>query len=281
VLTQLEGGTAVVTGGGSGIGRGMVLAWASSGMNVVVADIEQAQAEAVASEARAMGVRAVAVACDVAKADAVESLASTVYSEFGQVNVLCNNAGVVLSKPLEECTMADWQWVFSVNLFGVVHGVQSFLPHMKAQGSPAHIVNTSSRAGLVGHSPTRTGIYVASKHAVVGYTEQLRFELEQDRVPVGVSVLCPATVRTQLLHAERNRPEGARRQDDSQSYTAKGLERLQSEGMDPGEVGEIVKAGVLADRLYIMTHRDRHEPVLRKFANLFEAYASVPRTGSN
>jgi NAD(P)-dependent dehydrogenase (short-subunit alcohol dehydrogenase family) len=258
----------------------MVLAWASSGMNVVVADIERAPAEAVAEEARALGVDAMSVACDVADPDAVESLAAAAYSQFGQVSVLCNNAGVAFSKSLDESTMADWQWVFGVNVFGVAHGVQSFLPRMKEQQSPAHIVNTASGAGLFGGSPTRAGIYVASKHAVVGYTEQLRFELEQDRVQVGVSVLCPGAVRTQIFHAERNRPEGARRQDDSKPYTAQVLERLGSGGMDPLEVGEIVKAGVLADRLYIMTHRDGHEGVLRKFANLFEAFATVPRTGS-
>jgi NAD(P)-dependent dehydrogenase (short-subunit alcohol dehydrogenase family) len=258
----------------------MVHAWASSGMNVVVADVERSPADSVADEARALGVRASSVVCDVADPDAVESLAATAFSEFGEINILCNNAGVAFSKPLEECTMADWYWVFGVNLFGVVHCVQSFLPRMKAQQAPAHIVNTASGAGLFGGSPTRAGIYVASKHAIVGYTEQLRFELEDDPALVSVSVLCPGAVRTKIFQAERNRPDGVH-QDDSQPYTAHVLERLETGGMDPMEVGEIVKSGVLADRLYIMTHRGGHDGVLRKFANLFEAYASVPGPESN
>lgn len=198
-MDVLEGRTAVVTGGGSGIGRALVLALASSGCNVVVADIESDAASSVADEAVAVGVKAIAVRTDVSDRGSVDELADRAYAEFGAVHVLCNNAGVLIMTPVLDCIVEDWQWLLGVNVMGVVHGAHAFIPRMLEQGEPAHIVNTSSVAGFGGG-----GIYGTSKAAIVALSESLHTELEPKGI--GVSVLCPANISSKILAAQRNRP---------------------------------------------------------------------------
>ncbi len=166
-MEQLSGRTAVVIGGGSGIGRGIALALADEGMNLVIADIERDTAPAVAEEVRKQNVRALSVAVDSTRPDSLERLAEQAYGEFGAVHLLSNNAGVVHRLgPLEDRSDDEWLWVMSVNLHGIVRSVQAFLPRMKAQGGEAHIVNTASMSGLM-PSPSM-GVYVTTKYAVVG-----------------------------------------------------------------------------------------------------------------
>lgn len=271
-MEDLRGGTAVITGGGSGIGRGMALTFAGEGMNVVVADIEAAPAEAVAAEAKERGVRAIGVACDVSNAASVEALAERAYGEYGRVNVLCNNAGVLVNKPLADATDADWQWIFSVNVNGVVYGVRSFLPRMRTQGSPAHIVNTASQAGLAAvlGGGGGLGVYAASKYAVVAFSETLRHELAEEGI--GVSVLCPGGVRTRIGESARNRPselggpQAAPRRDGPVPGTS-------MTGLEPMEVGQLVLNGVKANRGYIITQHENRGPILDRFANILEAFA--------
>jgi len=197
---------AVVTGAGGGIGAGMAEAFAAEGMHVVVADIEEASAQATAERVRAAGVRSVAVHTDVADPASVAALADRAFAEFGEVHLLCNNAGVLLFRPLAEMSLQDWQWLLSVNLFGVIHGIHSFLPRMLAQGGDGHIVNTASIAGLAVGRVRNVGAYHASKYAVVGLSEALRTELEP--VGIGVSMICPGGVNTPL-NADLKLPEGA------------------------------------------------------------------------
>jgi NAD(P)-dependent dehydrogenase (short-subunit alcohol dehydrogenase family) len=199
-MEKLDGKVAVVTGGGSGIGEALVHAFAREDMHVVVADIEQSAAERVADAARETGARALAVCTDVADAESVRELADAVYAEFRATHVLCNNAGVLLMGPAIGASAGDWQWVLSVNLMGVVHGVEAFLPRMRAQPGEAHIVNTSSVAALGGGGP-----YAASKAAVLAFSEALHQELADDGI--GVSVLCPAYINSKIVGAQRNRPE--------------------------------------------------------------------------
>jgi NAD(P)-dependent dehydrogenase (short-subunit alcohol dehydrogenase family) len=277
-VDTFTGGTAVVTGGGSGIGRGLALTWAAEGMNVVVADIEPAGAKEVAEEVRRFGVGALAIECDVSKQDAVNGLADAAYGEFGEVNMLCNNAGVLLHRPLIECTLDDWHWIFGVNVFGVVHGVDAFLPRMLAQRGPGHIVNMGSGTGIYGGRPTgpdpsHLGIYYASKHAIVSYTEQLAAALFGS--DIGVSVVIPNTgVKTRMADAERNRPIELGAPASKVEAKEQMAEHL-AVGMDPVRVGEITRDGVRRNQLYIVTHYLR-DPLLHRFAGILEDFAFAP-----
>ena len=196
------GSVAVVTGGASGIGAALGRAFAAAGCAVVLADVEGGALEATAA---AIDGDVRTVVTDVADAAAVEHLAAQAYEWFGAVHVVCNNAGVSTFNPVTAQTLEDWRWVLGVNLWGVVHGVHAFLPRLLAQGAPAHIVNTSSLAGLVSGLPDLAP-YNVSKVGVVALSETLRVELAMAGASVGVSVLCPGSTPTQILESERNRP---------------------------------------------------------------------------
>ena len=255
-MEQLEGRTAVVTGAGSGIGEGIASACAAAGMRVVIADIELDQAERVANELREGGAEALAVQTNVADRAAVDALADEAYDAFGAVHFLCNNAGVLTHVSIAESTPEDWQWIFSVNLFGVVYGLQAFVPRMLAQGGEAHIVNTGSMASIRVRRDIANGPYNASKHAVLGLTESLRNELEDDGI--GVSILCPGAVDTRIYAADRNLPEELR------GRVTPLPERGEYERMEPREVGEIVLDAVRANRFWIITHPEHREPVAKR-----------------
>ena len=247
-LEPLSGRVAVITGGGSGIGRGMALAFAKEGMHVVVADIEGETAQKVASEVRERGVRALALRTDVTQRASMEEVAERSYAEFGAVHVLCNNAGVIVSGTLQTRTYADWEWVLSVNLYGVINSIQAFLPRLLAQDGNAHIVNTASIVGLM--SAPSSGIYATSKHAVVGLSESLAEDLAPHGI--GVSVLCPGGVRTRIMDSGRNRP-----QELAETRPDPVIEKITGDaidaGMDPLEVGRIVVAAVRRNDRYIIT----------------------------
>jgi len=252
-LRELRDRIAVVTGGGSGIGRGMALAFADAGAHVAIADIEDAPARAVAREVESRGVRALVLHVDVSDRASVEALAEKVYGEFGAAHVLCNNAGVGAGGPLDQCSDDDWRWVLGVNLEGVVHGLQAFLPRMKRQDGEKHVVNTASMAGLIAFPGL--GPYTASKYAVVGISETLR--AEGASYGLGVSVLCPGLVRTNIVNSQRNRPAAlGRAPARPQALGERAAARMQAEGMDPLEVGRRVRAAVLENRLYVLTHPD-------------------------
>ena len=265
-MRELGGKVAVVTGGGSGIGRGLVLAFAQAGMHVAIADVEHASAEKVADEARALGVKALAVATDVARRDSVEALAERVFGELGAAHVLCNNAGVAVFGPLAEMRDADWRWLLSVNLEGVVNGLQAFLPRMKAQPGEKHVVNTASVAGIAAMSGI--GIYTATKYAVVGISETLR--VEGAAWGLGVSVLCPGAVNTRIMSSERNRP-AALGESKPAAFALGGGANGIANGLDPLAVGRRVRSAVQNDELYVFTH-----PGTRA---LFERRAAAMRAG--
>lgn len=264
-MKDLRGKVAVVTGSGSGIGRGMIHAFADAGVNVVVADIEEGPAESVAREAATLGVRSLAVPTDVADRGSVEALAEKAYAEFGAVQILCNNAGVGAFGPLDQASDSDWRWVLSVNLEGVVHGLQAFLPRMKADEGEKHIVNTASMAGLVAFPGL--GVYTASKYAVVGISETLRQDVAS--YGIGVSVLCPGLVATNIYNSQRNRPAALGGPGPLPPMAG---ERLRQEGMDPLEVGRLVRRAVEENELYILTHPQGKPAVEARFRGIADAF---------
>jgi NAD(P)-dependent dehydrogenase (short-subunit alcohol dehydrogenase family) len=273
-MKDLQGRVAVVTGGGSGMGRGMCLAFAAEGMDVVVADIEVAAADRVAAEVRSVGRRALPLRVDVSDRDAVEALAARATAEFGRVDVLCNNAGVYVAGLLQDMAYADWDWVMGVNVDGVVNGVQAFLPGMLARGE-GHIVNTASMAGLI-PSARGLGLYTATKYAVVGLSECLLVDLKG--TGVGVSVLCPGSVNTAIATAERNRPSALARETPlNPAYADEIVPRLQA-GKDPDDVGRLVARAVREDWFYILTDTGMWGLVERRFGRIraaFEVQAAV------
>ena len=241
MITDLRGKTAVVTGGGSGIGRGLVRAFVEVGMNVVVADIEEDAAQTVAKEAESEGVQALAVRTDVADYSAVQDLADRSFERFGAVHVVCNNAGVFIMGPILDMIVEDWSWIFSVNVMGVIHGIHAFLPRMREQGE-GHFVNTSSVAGLGGGNGG--GVYGASKATVLNISESLNGELEP--LGLGCSVLMPANISSRILGAQRNRPAQFGRE------APEPLGRDVTDfGIDPIHVGRKARDAVQAGTLYV------------------------------
>ena len=237
-MDELGGRVAVVTGGGSGIGREIALELARAGMHVVVADIEERAGAAVADEVRALGVRALAVRTDVADAASVAALADAAHVEFGTVHVLCNNAGVLIFGAVQDLKVDDWRWVLGVNVFGVLNGVYTFLPHMLASGEPCHIVNTASIASLAGN-----GVYGVSKAAILNISETMHGDLAGTNV--GVTALMPGMLNTKIVAAQRNRaPEYGEKADEPF-----GSEPV-SFGVHPKYCGTRVREAILAGELY-------------------------------
>jgi NAD(P)-dependent dehydrogenase (short-subunit alcohol dehydrogenase family) len=199
------GRVAVVTGAASGIGRALAEALAAAGSSVVLADLDGQAAEAVAERLRRADAGAIASTVDVSDPDSVKRLAKATLDQFGRVDVLCNNAGVSTFNLIQDQTLDDWHWVFSVNMWGVVHGLASFLPILRRQSTPSHIVNTASMGGLMS-GVSFIGPYAASKTAVVSISETLRQEFAAYGLPIGVSVLCPSATETRVMESERGRP---------------------------------------------------------------------------
>jgi NAD(P)-dependent dehydrogenase (short-subunit alcohol dehydrogenase family) len=261
---EFKGTAAVVTGGGSGIGSGIALALAAAGANVVVADVEQDAAEAMAERVRALGVDSIAVRTDVTSLEQVQELATTARRRFGDVHLLFNNAGVSVLRRGVDATHADWTWLINVNLWGVVHGMEAFLPSMLASGAPCHIVNTASMNGLF--PSARSPMYSATKYAVVGLTETFRNELSA--TDVAVSVLCPAAVTSRIDDAERNRPADLRADIPAPPFTASMRYEI-SAPRDPESAGALVLDGIRNKQLFIFTDdsvrpyiEERHQRIL-------------------
>jgi NAD(P)-dependent dehydrogenase (short-subunit alcohol dehydrogenase family) len=269
-MRELKGRVAVVTGGGSGIGRGLCRAFAAEGMAVAVADVDRASAEETAAALRQGGARAIAVHTDVSDRKSVQDLAERVARDLGGVHLVCNNAGVCVGgRPLEH-TEADWRWLLGVNLMGVVHGCHVFAPRLVAQGE-GHLVNTASVGGLL--AGPDLDVYCATKFAVVGFSEALRAELAPRGV--GVSILCPGPVATRLAESERLRPRGLGASGGSSGV----LTPLIEGGMDPIEVAKLVLAGVRSDAEYIFTHPEFRELLAQRFGRVLAAFDALPAAG--
>ena len=268
-MASFAGKVAVVTGGGSGIGRALALDLARAGARVVAADVEESAAAETVRLMGAAGTDALAIRTNVAERREVESLADRVFAHYGAVHVLCNNAGVVVHGGLEAATWEDWEWVLGVNLWGVVHGLLAFVPRMIASGLGGHVVNTASMAGLI--ASQGLGVYNTSKYAVVGLSETLAKDLRPHGI--GVTVVCPMGVATRIREAERNRPVELRRAPNAPGA---GEVTLIGRTLEPEDVAARTLAAVRAGELYVITHDEAIEPLRRRFQRLEEAARRWP-----
>ncbi len=263
-LKDLKDRTAVVTGAASGIGRALSLRFAREGANVVVADLDEAgMAETVAGVGKS-GRRGLAVRTDVSRLGDVQALADRAFAEFGAVHVVCNNAGVALWGGLESVTHKGWEWAMGVNLWGVIHGVEAFVPRMVVQKQPGHLVNTASMAGLI--ASQGLGVYNTTKYAVVGLSETLQKDLRG--YDIGVSVLCPMGVNTNIRQSDRNRPAALRNEEKAREGRAV---ELIGRYLAPEHVAERVLRAIYANRLYVITHEEGLVPLKRRFERMAQA----------
>lgn len=275
-MRDLAGKTAFVTGGASGIGLALCRAFAEAGMKVMLADIEADALDRALDELEGVGPAVRGVVCDVADPGSVERAAQATLQAFGQVHVVCNNAGVAGAGGIDHISIDTWRWVLDVNLMGVLYGIRAFLPHLRAHGEGGHIVNTASLAGMtagLGFSP-----YVASKFAVVGMSEGLALQLKPHGI--GVTVLCPGFVRTRIGESGRNRPAryGQSPVLDPQSAGAAlvaEIAKLIETGLDPSEVATQVLSAIRDNELYVFTHPEMRPDVDRRFAAIQAAMAKA------
>lgn len=259
-MNPIHDRVAVVTGAASGIGRALVEAFAREKARVVAADVEAAALDEVVAGVRSRGGEALAVRTDVSDLAQVRALADRAFDHFGGVHILCNNAGVAVHGGLESATHQDWEWVLGVNLWGVIHGLEAFLPRMIAQRQGGHVVNTASMAGLI--ASAGLGVYNASKYAVVGLSETLVKDLKP--YDIGVSVLCPMGVATRIRASDRNRPAHL---VNAAGVAANPVELI-GRTLDADAVAAMTLDAIRANRLYIITHEEGLEPLRRRFQRL-------------
>lgn len=264
-MQNFEGRTAVITGAASGIGLALAERAAAARMNVVLADIEESALEQAVSVIEQRQVRAIGVPTNAMIEESVRHLAERAIDEFGQVHLLCNNAGVASTvnagKPVWEIPDRDWEWVMGVNFYGVLYGIRALVPHMLDHGEPSHIVNTASLAALLPGG----GSYGVSKHGVLALTEGLQRDFADRGANINASVLCPGFVNTNIHAAERNRPAdmtaGEATPEQAAMVTAL-MQDMLSKGKDPSEIAEVVFKSVAEGRFYILPHPAWDEFVL-------------------
>jgi NAD(P)-dependent dehydrogenase (short-subunit alcohol dehydrogenase family) len=274
-LRQLEGRTAIVTGAGSGIGLGLARTYARHGMSVVLCDIRGDRLDAALAEVRGLGNgRAIAVPTDVSHRASVRNAADRAVRAFGALHVACNNAGVTIhGRSVADLAPPEWDWLIGVNLYGAIHGIETFLPLIRSHGEEGHIVNTASIAGFQVNGPRRSGAYAATKYAVVALSESLAYDL--DGSPVGVTVLAPAAVKTRIYVSGENRPERF-----GGPYEEPGNDPFQQEletGLEPDEVGERVVRAIRDRELYVFTHMETRDWLLARHGRIIDAFGACER----
>ncbi|HYM34688.1 MAG TPA: SDR family NAD(P)-dependent oxidoreductase [Steroidobacteraceae bacterium] len=279
-MQQFAGKTAFVTGGASGIGFALGRALAQEGMKVMLADIE-VEALAIATQSLSeSGFIVRGVHCDVADSLSVECAANKTYEAFGNVHVVCNNAGVGGGTSIDNISLSEWRWVIDVNLMGVVHGIHTFLPHLRAHGERGYIVNTASMAGM--QSNIGFSAYSASKYAVVAMSEGLAKQLNPHGK--GVSVLLPSFVNTRIGQSQRNRQQkyGAPVVRDPTSADGKLVAYIDNalrSGRDPTYIATRVLDAMRKDDLYVFTHPESNHEVEERFAAIKSAMEKTAGLG--
>ncbi len=262
---ELDGKIAIVTGGASGIGRAIAGLLIAKGATVVIADIEAGLLNQTAGE-----IGAVAIRMDASSAESVQSLADEVMRRFGRVDLFCSNAGVASTGRVEDMALSDWQWLFGVNFFGTIHGLTAFLPLLRANPAGGHIVITASEAGL--HATPMIGGYSVSKSAVLALSEALQCELQEEGANIGLTVLCPGPVRSNLGASQRNRPAalqgGTLVDNDLEASEEGGKLRW----IDAERVAEILLDAIDQREFYVFTHPEMAGPVFERHRRIEDAF---------
>ena len=271
-MKNIEGKVAFITGGASGMGLGMARVFVRAGIKVVIADVRRDHLDQALTHFKGAERSVHAIELDVADRTAMLQAADETMRVFGKVHILCNNAAVGIIGPAIDATFDDWDWGLGVNIGGVVNGVQTFLPRIRAHGEGGHIVTTASMGGIfaAGMAP----IYNTSKYAVVGYMEALRPELEP--LDIGVSAFCPGLVNTNIHEVEQLRPAKFGDTNSRDAAVARASimkEKVLPAGMDPMEIGERVLRGIRKNDLYILTHPEYEQGIRDRFEAIL---ASVP-----
>ncbi len=274
-MKEFAGKTAVVTGAASGIGRALADRFVAARMNVVLADIEEEALAKAVAELEARQARVIGIVSNTMLKDSVDELARQAIDTFGNVHILCNNAGVAnaasAGKSVWELPDADWQWVMGVNFWGVLYGLQAFIPHMLEHGEECHILNTASLASVLPGG----GPYGVSKHGVLSLTEGLQTDLQAREANINASVLCPGFVDTQIFDAERNRPNelhpDTESNEEAQALMAGMAKTMLAAGKAPAEIADIVFDAISENVFYILPHpawddavRSRVEQILAR-----------------
>jgi NAD(P)-dependent dehydrogenase (short-subunit alcohol dehydrogenase family) len=273
-MRDLKGKTAFVTGGASGFGLEFAKLFLGEGMNVFLADIERPALDRAIETLKPLGGKVRGAVCDTSQRASLENAANEAFAAFGAVHLVCNNAGVGGgSGGLEEFSERQWDWVMSVNLMGVVHGISIFLPHMRAHGQGGHFVNTASMAGMLGQPYGAP--YTASKAAVIGISESLYYELRETNI--GVSVLCPGFAKTGIASSERNQPADLAEESHIKATKAASDRAAQmilavATGIDAAEVAARTLEGIKDGDLYIFTHPGMRKLVAKRFERINAAY---------
>ena len=276
-MKELKGKTAFITGGASGIGLGLVKVFAGAGMKVVMADLRQDHLDEAMAELQDSGANVHPIQLDVSDRKAMAAAADEAERVYGNVHLLCNNAGVNIIRPITAATYEDFDWLFSVNTGGVVNGLMTFIPRMLAHGEGGHIVNTSSVAGFL--TGPGTAIYSATKFAIRALSEAARYDL----IPhgIGVSVICPGTVSTRLYESEDNRqPQYMGHVDETvkaqRAGTGELFRRVLPMGIDPLKVGEMTLQAVQNNDFYVITHVEVETDIRESFDELLAALPDIP-----
>jgi len=287
-MKEFKDKVAVITGAASGIGLGIARRAAKEGMKVVLADIEKDSLDHAEEELKGKGTEVISVLTDVSKAENIEKLAQKTIDAFGEVHLLCNNAGVAAPGALWECIVSDYSWVLGVNLWGVIHGIRTFIPIMLQQDNECHIVNTSSMAGIL-HADSGLGIYAITKQAVVALTESLRTSFEQMGSKIGVSVLLPGIVNTKIADSERNRPaefcgpdyepcmDRIIKNHPEVEKAVRDVPKIWESGNPPDQSGDVVFEAIKNDIFYIFTERGLfwRNAMKTRFDGIWEDYNKI------
>jgi len=266
-MDELSGKVAVITGGASGIGFASATALAREGTKLVLADVEEAALDAAVGKLRAGGGDAVGVPTDVTDRAAVEALADAAWKHFGRADIVFNNAGVAVAGPVTGMTHEDWRWVIDVDLWGVIHGVETFVPRLVEQGEGGHVLATASFAGLVPN--IGLGAYCVAKYGVVALMEVLHRELRGHGI--GASVLCPMRVRTNIDASGRNR-QADYGGPEAQHYPKIEDGQMAGRVIDVEEVAALVVKGIRRNQLYLLPHAESREMIRRRFERIDRAF---------
>ena len=276
-MDDLSGRTAVITGGASGIGLALAHRFGAAGMQLVLADVEDTALDSALSQIGAAGVDVAGMRCDVSDLEAIRALETFARATFGNVHLLCNNAGVGSGGLIAEPDDFDmWRWVIDVNLWGVIYGCKVFLPGMIEHGEGAHIVNTASMAGHA--SAPLMGPYNVSKYGVVALSETLSKEMLMTKSGVGVSVLCPAFVRTAIGSSRRNMPDAlkAGHGPEAAGDTQSAIDQMIASGIPPAEVADAVHDAIVDDTFWILTHDESKPAITERARQIVDGINPIP-----